>query len=123
MRALARLLLLASLVLLLPAVSRGDGLTVLTRGKAASFGSKAATVRFGADAALAPLVDPRCPTVSSVQLASYPEGATFLDAQAIGKLPCTNWRSTAKGYRYRSSDGYPGGVRRIDYRPDRLVVA
>lgn len=123
MRALSRLLPLVSFVLLFPAVSRGDGLTVLTRGKAASFGSKAATVRFGEDAALAPLVDPRCPTVSSVQLASYPEGATFLDAQAIGKLPCTNWRSTAKGYRYRSSDGYPGGVRRIDYRPDRLVVS
>lgn len=124
MRALARLLPLSFLLIVFsPTAGSADGLTVLTRGKAASFGPGAATVRFGRDRALGTLLDPRCPTPSSVQLASYPEGATLLDAQPIGNLPCSNWRPTAKGYRYRSSDGYPRGVRRIDYRPDRLVVS
>ena len=124
MRALARLLPLALVCIsFLPSAGRADGLTVLTRGKAATFGPESAIVRFGADRAFETLVDPRCPTVSSVQLASYPEGAVFLDAQPIGTLPCTNWRATSKGYRYRSPDGFPRGVRRIDYRSDRLVVS
>ena len=78
--------------------------------------------RFGKDPAFAVLRDPTCPNTSSIQVASYPQATLRLDAQPVAELPCSGWEAQDGGYVYDDPAAASGGVRRIVYRRNKLLI-
>jgi hypothetical protein len=108
------------------APASADALTLFTVGKTGEFrspagGEPSALVRVGRDRALTALVDPTCPTTSSVRFALSRTGADFEDHVEIS-LPCASWRAVRGGFRYRASEPAPGGVREIVYGGRRVLI-
>lgn len=103
-------------------------LTVLTTGKVAVSKDRPGTARdvgrfrFGKDPALRPLVDPRCPGESAVQVAFYPQATQRLVARPLAVLPCANWKARGAGYVYNDPAAGQSGVRSILYLPSKLVI-
>jgi len=101
------------------------GLTLLTSGKVGVFrsppdGGATAIVRLGRDRAIRTLINPTCPTTSSLRLALSRGGKDF-EEQKID-LPCQGWRLAKGSYRYTAAEGGPGGVREIRYSHGNLVI-
>ncbi len=121
-------ILLGASALLLAAPEASDGVTVLTVGKVAASKDRPepapdrGSFRFGKDPAFAVLRDPTCPNTSSVQVASYPQATQRLDAQPLAALPCSGWKARDGGYVYEDPAAVHGGVRRIVYRRDKLLI-
>jgi len=115
-------------LVLLVDTGASHGLTVLTVGKVAVSKDRAEPApdrgffRFGKDPALAALRDPTCPNTSSIQVASYAQATQRLDAQPLAELPCGSWRADGDGYVYEDQVAAHGGVRRIVYRPSKLII-
>jgi hypothetical protein len=122
------LILLSALVMLSALPARADDLLMLTTGKVAvskdSPGTDRdrGTFRFSKDPVLLALEDPTCPGTSSVQLATYPQATNRVEAQPVVDLPCENWTARGSGYVYDDPTGAHGGVRRISYKPGKLVL-
>jgi hypothetical protein len=116
------LALLAALLVAAPAPAHA--LTLLTRSKVAVFRADRtkAVIRVGADRALAKLLDPTCPTTSSIQVGSYPQATTRLVLQPLVALDCTKWRAVDGGFQYLDKAGSRGGVTKIVYTTRRLVI-
>jgi hypothetical protein len=116
--------LLCALVLALAGAVPADALTVLTNGKHAIFRSASGIVRLGRDRALATLVDPICASglPTTVQVGAYLQSTARLSTKPADTLPCERWRKVRGGYVYADNAGTAGGVRRIVYARDRLVV-
>jgi cysteine-rich repeat protein len=104
--------------LALPAADVGAQ-TTLTGGRkvlfrdAAGVESDRGTIRFAKDAALL-AHDPRCPTVTSLQISSSN------GANAEIPLACEGWELAGSGYRYRDRDGVASNVRSATYRAGKL---
>ncbi len=116
--------LLCAVVLALVGATPADALTVLTIGKHAVFRSESGLVRVGRDRALATLLDPTCASElpSTVQLGAYLQSTARLAAEPADTLPCDRWRRGRGGYVYEDDAGAAGGVRRIVYARDKIVV-
>ncbi len=116
--------LVAALFVLAPLACDAASLVVLTRDKVAAFrtAEQRGVVRVGRDRAFATLLDPTCPGTASVQLASYPQATNLVVSQPEVTLDCTRWRARNGGWVWESGAGATGGVRRVIYRRDRLVV-
>lgn len=116
--------LIAALVVLAPLACDAASLVVLTRDKVAAFraAKQRGVVRVGPDRAFATLLDPTCPGTASVQLASYPQATNLVVSQPEVTLDCARWRTRSGGYVWESGTVATGGVRRVVYRRDRLVI-
>jgi len=123
-----RLVLLVSVIALVLG-GEADALVVLTMGKVAIFRDRPGTardsglIRFGRDRALATLHHPTCPADPvTVQLASYPQATNLLEAGEAVELPCEGWIRQGRGFQYRDASGAHGGIRRVVYAPDQLLI-
>ncbi len=65
---------------------------------------------------LAATGDPRCPSASSVRLATSASGIVDVP------LPCGNWRAARGGFVYVDRSGAAAGLRRIVLRPELLLM-
>jgi endo-cleaving rubber dioxygenase len=104
-------------------VDSASAQTVLTGGRSATLKDKPGADRDLAkavfrDAALTPVVDPRCGSgeEATVTLASSSD-----DHRAI-TLPCANWTAKGKGYLYRDRTAAHGGVTLVKYDVGKLQV-
>lgn len=119
---------LCAIVLFSAPQARADGLLMLTAGKVGvskdlpGSGRDRGRFRFRKDPALLTLENPTCPGTSSVQLATYPQAANRVEAQPLVDLPCENWTARGTGYVYNDPTGALGGIRRILYKPGKLVL-
>lgn len=119
------LALFLSCTLALPALA-GD-FSLLTVGKVASFKNtgdvarNGGLVEIGRDPNLRTLIDPSCPTVTRVQILSYPQAVLRVATNLDVTLDCTKWKAKGKGYDYADPTGT---VKKIHYGPDgvRIVV-
>jgi len=106
------------IMLAAPSVSSALGFRLLTAHKDARFINgpdplnRFGFVRVGRDHALLPLVSPACPTVSSVDLESYPQATARVIRQLRSQLDCTKWFPVKHGWAYRNP---LGPVRAIHY--------
>jgi len=116
--------LLGIAVLVLVAASPAAALTVLTTAKHAVFRAESGLVRVGRDRAFATLIDPTCAGAleSSVQVGAYLQSTARLASEPAATLPCERWRRARGGFVYQDDEGTAGGVRRIVYTRDGLVV-
>ncbi len=125
---LAILVPLAALLGTATAAAPARALTVLTTGKVAlskdSPGDKGnrGVFRFGADPALATIPDPTCPTVTTVQVASYSQATWRVVAQPAAELPCDAWRRVAGGWVYTDRSAARGGITKVVYTRTRLLI-
>lgn len=113
---------LVAVLSLVAAASPALALTVLTTGKAASFKGETGMIRFGKDPALATPVAPVCPTTSAVTLSSYPQATNRVVVHLDVTLPCANWKVADGGYVYDDKSAAVGGVRKIVYARDKLLI-
>jgi hypothetical protein len=116
--------MLGTAVLLLVAATPAAALTVLTTGKHAIFRPDSGLVRVGRDRALATLVDPTCAggLASTVQVGAYLQSTFRLASEPAAALPCETWRRARGGFVYEDDGGTAGGVQRIAYTRNALVV-
>jgi hypothetical protein len=113
--------------LALPALVAAGDFSLLTVGKVASFKNagdaarNGGVVRIGRDPNLRTPIDPRCPTVTSAQILSYPQALQRVATNLDVALDCSKWRAKGKGYDYTDPSGT---VKKIHYGPDgaRIVV-
>lgn len=123
------LALTLSLAALVAARADAATLTLLTEGKLGVFrsepatGAGAASLRVGADRALATLEDPTvCPASATIALASYPTALNLVVGGPAVELPCERWSRVPGGFLYRDPDGSAGGVRSVRYTTRGLAV-
>src|SRR5215813_5504143 len=96
--------------------------TALTGGKLARFIDKSndaadsATLNFVKEPGLGALLDPRCPTSSSLRLSSSNQ------VNVEVPLDCSKWKLAGAVYRYSAKPGGPGGVGTIVYKLGGLKV-
>jgi hypothetical protein len=101
------------------------GFQVLTVGKVARFvnrgdpASNGAVIVVGRDRALATLLDPRCPTASTVALEAYLQSTVRDVVLASVSLDCAKWAARGRGYVYADPTGT---VRAIRYTPSGLRI-
>jgi hypothetical protein len=117
-----RLSLLVVPFVALAATTPANALQLLANGKVAyirhdpASGRATAFIRVAKNRALKTLIDPRCPTTSSLKLASNKQDSGEIP------LPCANWHLSEAGYRYDDISGKDGPVRSILYHDTRLVI-
>jgi hypothetical protein len=109
------------------AATSTHALTLLTHGKVLKLVGKSdparsrGLVRFGKDPALADALDPSCPLPSSFELGVYPAATNRVVRSERVMLDCTKWKARKTGWIY-TDPAAPGGVRKIVYGPQGLVV-
>jgi hypothetical protein len=114
--------------LLVGAQAPAGALVLLTANKQATFRDRpganddSAQLDFGRDRAFRNLEDPTCPAESTLQFASYPQATNLVEPGPVIHLPCENWRARRNGYQYQDPKGTAGGVRKIQYTKNRLLI-
>jgi hypothetical protein len=74
------------------------------------------------DGRAAVLLDPSCPTASTIEIAFAVPPARFVSG-GVRALPCEGWSRTRRGgWRFRGDGTTTGGVTRMLYGPKRLVL-
>ena len=127
-RGVAALALAAAIVLAIVGVAGAAVPIVLTSRKVAVLkdlpgtGKDRGTFRFAKDPALADPPAPTCPTVTTVQVAFYPQATNRLDARPPVDIPCAAWRPVRGGWVYADPDAGRGGVARIVYKRGKLTI-
>lgn len=126
-RSPARLRALLIVLLALMATSAHAEFQVLTAGKVARFKYRGNAEREGGvivvsrDRALDPLLDPRCPATSRVQIKAYLQTTQRVAELADIALDCANWSPAKDGYRYRDPGGTVKAIR-YDSKVLRLKI-
>lgn len=122
-RAALLLLLLGHLVF----TDDAFALLLLTHGKALALrgaGDEAAwrgTLRVGADPMLADAPSPACPAVTTFELGLFTVATNGVERNLRVTLDCTRWSPSKRGWIYNDPTA-PGGVRKIVYGPDGIVM-
>lgn len=93
------------------------GVHILNVGKVARFDNRGEAARnravivVGRDRALQNLIDPTCPTESTVEVEAYLQSTYRTATLARVALDCAKWSASPKGYRYTDPDGTVRSIR------------
>jgi len=117
-------LLVASMAMAQFAATPIELLTAGKTGMVRHRGAKPSTlvVRAGLDRRSAELLDPSCPTASSVEIAFAAPPSDFASLGSVA-LPCEGWSQTKRGgWRFRGDGDATAGVTEVLYGPKRFMI-